>query len=67
MIALSVWTHFNEEGVLFYFKEISHVLKPDGKAIVTFSLLDETYRNSLGIRLRQEGRFSYDISGTMGF
>ncbi len=48
--ALSVWTHFNEEEALFYFKEISRVLKPDGKAIITFFLLDETYRNSLGIR-----------------
>jgi len=55
--ALSVWTHLSEEDALFYFKEISRVLKPDGKAIVTFFLLDETYRNSVGSRSRQEGRF----------
>ncbi len=55
--ALSVWTHLNEEDALFYFKEISRVLKPNGKAIITFFLLDETYRNSLGIRSNQEGRF----------
>lgn len=55
--ALSVWTHLNEEDALFYFKEIGRVLKPGGKAIVTFFLLDETYRNSLGTRSRQEGRF----------
>lgn len=55
--ALSVWTHLNEEDALFYFKEINRVLKPDGKAIVTFFLLDETYRNSLDIRARQEGRY----------
>lgn len=56
-MALSVWTHLNEEDALSYFKEISRVLKPNGKAIITFFLLDETYRNSLGIRSRQEGRF----------
>jgi len=55
--ALSVWTHLNEEDALFYFNEISRILKPNGKAIVTFFLLDETYRNSLGIRSNQEGRF----------
>jgi SAM-dependent methyltransferase len=55
--ALSVWTHLNEEDALFYFKEISRILKPNGKAIVTFFLLDETYRNSLGIRSNQKGRF----------
>lgn len=55
--ALSVWTHLNEEDALFYFKEISRILKPNGKAIVTFFLLDETYRNSLGFRSNQEGRF----------
>jgi predicted SAM-dependent methyltransferase len=41
--ALSVWTHLNEADARFYFKEISRVLKPDGKAIVTFFLLDEQY------------------------
>jgi SAM-dependent methyltransferase len=55
--ALSVWTHLNEDHALFYFREMCRVLKPGGKAIVTFFLLDETYRNSLGNRTRQEGRF----------
>lgn len=55
--ALSVWTHLNEEDALFYFKEIGRVLKPDGKAIVTFFLLDELYEKSLGLRSKQEGRF----------
>jgi SAM-dependent methyltransferase len=54
---LSVWTHLNEEDALFYFKEISRVLKPNGKAIVTFFLLDEIYERSLSIRSRQKGRF----------
>lgn len=55
--ALSVWTHLNEEDALFYFKEVSRVLKPGGKAIVTFFLLDEVYERSLSMRSRQEGRF----------
>ena len=55
--ALSVWTHLNEEDALFYFREISRVLKPNGKAIITFFLLDEAYRNSLENRSNQEGKF----------
>ena len=55
--ALSVWTHLDEEDALFYFKEISRVLKPNGKAIVTFYLLDDTYRNTLETRSDRRGRF----------
>lgn len=55
--ALSVWTHLNEEDALFYFKEISRVLKPYGKAIVTFFLLDELYEKSLNMRSHREGRY----------
>ena len=55
--ALSVWTHFNEEDALFYFKEINRVLKSDGKAIVTFFLLDEMYKKSLNMRSHKEGRY----------
>ncbi len=55
--ALSVWTHLKEEDALFYFQEISRVLKPNGKAIITFFLLDETYRNGLETRSNQKGRF----------
>ena len=55
--ALSVWTHLGEDDAVFYFNEISRVLKPNGKAIVTFFLLDETYRNSLETRSDQAGRF----------
>lgn len=57
LTALSVWTHLSEEDALFYFREISRVLKPDGRAMVTFFLLDRTYRESLGRRSEQEGRF----------
>ena len=65
--ALSVWTHLNEEDALFYFKEISRVLKPGGKAIVTFFLLDEVYERSLGKRSRQEGRFHMTLQDTWVF
>lgn len=51
--ALSVWTHMNEETAFFYFKEVSRVLKPGGKALITFFYLDEHYHNSLS--RRQEG------------
>ena len=55
--ALSVWTHLKEEDAVFYFKEISRVLKPDGKAIITFFLLDELYEKSLSMRSHKEGRY----------
>ena len=55
--ALSVWTHLNETDALFYMKEIHRVLKKDGKAIVTFFVLDDDYKNSLTRRSDQIGRF----------
>jgi SAM-dependent methyltransferase len=58
LIALSVWTHLNEEDALYYIKEVSRVLKPGGKAIITFFILDDAYRESLPIRQAgQKGRF----------
>ena len=45
--ALSVWTHLLEKDALYYFKEIDRVLKPGGKAIITFFLLDEYYEKTL--------------------
>jgi SAM-dependent methyltransferase len=55
--ALSVWTHLSEDDALFYFKEISRVLKPDGRAIVTLFLIDDAYRSSLNAKSTEEGRF----------
>jgi SAM-dependent methyltransferase len=55
--ALSVWTHLNEEDALFYIKEVSRVLKPGGKAIITFFLLDEVYQKSLGVRSKKVGKY----------
>jgi SAM-dependent methyltransferase len=55
--ALSIWTHLREDEATFYFKEISRVLKPKGKAIVTFFLLDALYHKTLGGRAHEEGRY----------
>ena len=55
--ALSVWTHLKEEDALFYFREIRRVLKPEGKAIVTFFLMDEVYDKGLTMRSHRKGRY----------
>lgn len=55
--ALSVWTHLGEEDALFYMTEVNRVLKPHGKAIITFFLLDELYQRSLDIRSNEKGRY----------
>jgi SAM-dependent methyltransferase len=55
--ALSVWTHLSEDDALFYIKEVNRVLKPGGKAIITFFLLDELYQKSLHMRSKETGRY----------
>ena len=55
--ALSVWTHLDADDSLFYLEEVSRVLRPGGKAIITFFVLDEAYRESLEKRSDREGRF----------
>jgi len=55
--ALSVWTHLSEDDALFYMKEVNRVLKPGGKAIITFFVLDELYRRSLRTRSKEAGRY----------
>jgi len=55
--ALSVWTHLKEEEAIFYFAEIDRVLKPGGKAIVAFFLLDEAYKTSLPDRSHKTGQY----------
>lgn len=55
--AVSVWTHLDEQDACFYFSEISRVLKPGGKAMITFFLLDELYTRSLPLRGEGAGRF----------
>lgn len=41
--ALSVWTHLREEDWRFYLREVSRVLTPGGRAIISFFVLDELY------------------------
>lgn len=45
--ALSVWTHLNEADATFYLSEIARVLRPGGKAIITFFVLDDDYQRFL--------------------
>jgi SAM-dependent methyltransferase len=55
--ALSVWTHLNEADACFYFAEVARVLKPGGKALITFFLLDDAYQASVPSRLPAPGRY----------
>lgn len=55
--ALSVWTHLDEADALFYFAEIARALRPGGKAIVTFFLLDEAYEATVDGRTSKKGRY----------
>lgn len=55
--ALSVWTHLNEQDAVFYFKEINRVLRPGGRALITFFVLDEAYRQSLPQRKERQARY----------
>jgi len=48
--ALSVWTHLNEEDAVFYLGEVSRCLRPGGKAIITFFVLDDGYQELLTSR-----------------
>jgi len=55
--ALSVWTHLREEDALRYLKEVYRVLKPGGKAIITFFLLDQLYQENMGRRSNEVGSY----------
>jgi len=57
VLALSVWTHLLEKDAIFYFQELGRVLKPNGKAIITFFYLDDIYEKSLTKRNDEVGRF----------
>lgn len=45
--ALSVWTHLGETDWIFFLSEVHRVLSPNGRAIVSFFVLDELYRPEL--------------------
>lgn len=56
--ALSVWTHMNEADAVFYFREADRVLRPGGKAIITFYLLDDLYQRSVADWTDRSGRYN---------
>lgn len=71
--ALSVWTHLNHDDAVFYLGEVSRCLRPDGKAIITFFVLDEGYQEFLKTRpaenpysKRDPKKHTFDLS-TDGF
>lgn len=47
IFATSVFTHMLTPDVLHYFEEISRVLKTDGKAMVTFFVIDELAKKAI--------------------
>lgn len=57
LTALSVWSHLNEDDAIFYFREIDRVLKPGGRAIITFYLLDDLYYGGLPERSAGKGKY----------
>ncbi len=52
--ALSVWTHLNPAHAEFYLGEVFRTLRPGGRAIITFFVLDDTYRKTLPSRIPGE-------------
>jgi SAM-dependent methyltransferase len=57
LLALSVWTHLNEENAIFYIKEVRRVLRPGAKAILTFYILDEWYAENIAAEGGGTSRF----------
>lgn len=55
--ALSVWTHLDEKDAMYYFREIARVLKPEGRAIITFFELDNEYKKSVADRENKRSIF----------
>jgi SAM-dependent methyltransferase len=55
--ALSVWTHLDEADARFYLGEVCRVMKPNGRAIVTFFILDEEYEKNFSGDTQGMGRF----------
>jgi SAM-dependent methyltransferase len=66
-LALSVWTHMNQEDAVYYFGELSRILKPKGKAIITFFILDAQYEKTLAARGGQFGKFHHKTQDRLVF
>jgi SAM-dependent methyltransferase len=75
--ALSVWTHLDSQDASFYLREVARVLRPQGKAIISFFVIDDRYREALEKRNSEKSsyhaarkdRWIFDraVSGTDGF
>lgn len=65
--ALSVWTHLDEDDAVFYLKEVKRVLKPGGRAIITFFFLNELYRAGIDQRVKRESFFHMTSPGKWVF
>ena len=47
VVSRTAWTHLAEEDARFYFREINRALRPGGRAILGFFLLDDVYHLNL--------------------
>jgi SAM-dependent methyltransferase len=59
--ALSVWTHFNEKDACHYTSEVSRVLKPGGRALITLFLVDDGFENLLREAPDRLGDLSFTV------
>ena len=55
--AISVWTHLLEDDARFYLRELARVLKPGGRALVTFFVMDALYSATLLSRSDRTSRY----------
>ena len=55
--ALSVWTHLRPADAEFSLGEVARLLRPGGRALVTFFVLDDDYESSLPDRRAGQGRY----------
>ncbi len=49
-LAVSVWTHMGPADFRFYLGEVARTLRPGGRAVMTFFILDERYAETLAER-----------------
>jgi len=49
-LAISVWTHMGPDDFRFYLGEVARTLRPGGRAVITFFILDHLYWETLDER-----------------
>ncbi|MDQ2089673.1 class I SAM-dependent methyltransferase [Marimonas arenosa] len=55
--ALSVWTHLNEEDWVGYLRQVAGRLELGGRAVISFFVLDDLYRETLSKRGPEVSRY----------